>query len=60
MLQTFKDTPIIVISSDPPEKSKMHALAAGAAAYFQKPIDKPELAATVASLLTSKSSPPPA
>ncbi len=48
-------TPIIVISSDAPEKSKTRALAAGAAAYFQKPVDKQELATTIASLLAAKS-----
>ena len=46
-----KDTPIIVISSDPPETSAARARAAGAAAYFHKPINKDELAATVAALL---------
>jgi two-component system KDP operon response regulator KdpE len=52
-----KDTPVIVVSSDPPEKSKAHALAAGAAAYFQKPVDKQELIATVATLLADKLAP---
>jgi CheY-like chemotaxis protein len=56
-----KDTPVIVISSDPPEKSQARAQAAGAAAYFQKPINKDELAATVATLLkpASGANPPP-
>jgi CheY-like chemotaxis protein len=53
-----KDTPIIVVSSDPPEKSKAHALAGGAAAYFHKPIDKQELAATIAGLLAHKTTSP--
>ena len=53
-MHEVKHTPIIVVTSDPPEKSKAQALAAGAAAYFQKPVDKELLAATLASLLTSK------
>jgi CheY-like chemotaxis protein len=44
-------TPVIVISSDPPEKSKARALASGAAVYLPKPVDKHELAAAIASLL---------
>jgi CheY-like chemotaxis protein len=59
-LEEAKDTPILVISSDPPEKSKAHALAAGAAGYFHKPVDKHELAATLASLLAHKAAPSPA
>lgn len=46
-----KGIPILVISGDAPEKSKARALAAGAAAYFQKPVAKQELAATLARLL---------
>ena len=59
-MEEAKGTPIIIVSSDPPEKSKAHALAAGAAAYFQKPIDKQQLTATVASLTARKAAPPPA
>jgi CheY-like chemotaxis protein len=54
-MDEIKDIPVIIISSDAPEKSKAHALAAGAVAYFQKPIDKYELVATVEELLAHKS-----
>lgn len=50
-----KGTPVIVVSSDAVEKSKLRALAAGASAFCQKPIDRQELAATIASLLAGKS-----
>jgi len=50
-MNEVRSTPIIVVSGDPPEKSKARALACGAAAYFQKPVDKRELTATVARLL---------
>jgi CheY-like chemotaxis protein len=43
--------PIVIISSDAPEKSETRALTAGVAAYFQKPIDKEQLAAKIAELL---------
>jgi len=47
-------TPVIVISNDPPEKSRARALACGAAAYLPKPVDKLELATTVARLLVRR------
>jgi CheY-like chemotaxis protein len=49
-----KQIPVIIISSDPPEKSKAQALAAGAAAYFHKPVDKSALAASIAELIAQK------
>jgi two-component system, NtrC family, response regulator len=49
-----KDIPIVVISGDAPEKSSARAIAAGAAAYFHKPINKDELAAAIAGLLACK------
>lgn len=55
-MEEAKGMHIIVVSSDAPEKSKARALAAGAAAYFQKPVDKLELATTVAGLLANKPS----
>ena len=55
-LEDAKGIPVIIISADPPEKSKAQALAAGAAAYFHKPINKDELAATIARLLGGKPS----
>jgi CheY-like chemotaxis protein len=54
-----KGIPIIVISSDAPEKSEARALAAGAAAYFHKPIDKDKLAAKLGELLSPPSPPAP-
>ncbi|HUC83979.1 MAG TPA: response regulator [Candidatus Acidoferrales bacterium] len=45
---------VIVVSGDPPEKSKAHALASGAAAYFHKPVDKRELTETIAAMLAAK------
>lgn len=53
-LEEARGTSVIVISSDPPEKSKAHALASGAAAYFHKPVDREELSATVTALLAPK------
>lgn len=50
-VEEVKDIPVIVVSSDPPEKSKLHAMASGAAAYFEKPVDKDKLAVTMAALL---------
>lgn len=52
-----RNVPVIIISSDPPEKSRARALASGAVAYFQKPLDKQELAAAVAALPAPKSAP---
>ena len=53
-MDEVKGIPIIIISSDAPEKSKARTLAAGAAAYFHKPINKDELAAVIATLLGGK------
>ncbi|HUC84150.1 MAG TPA: response regulator [Candidatus Acidoferrales bacterium] len=53
-LEESKGIPIIVVSIDPPEKSETQALAAGAAAYFCKPVDNDELAVTLAVLLDRK------
>lgn len=55
-MEEAKGVPIIVISGDAPEKSKARALAAGATAYFHKPINKDELAAVIAGLLGQKPS----
>jgi CheY-like chemotaxis protein len=50
-MEEAKGTPIIIISSDDPATAQPRAIAAGAAAYFHKPINKNEMTATVASLL---------
>jgi DNA-binding response OmpR family regulator len=54
-LEGTKDTLVVVISGDPPEKSKARALASGAAAYFHKPVDRHELTATVTAMLAAQS-----
>ena len=46
-----KGVPVIIISGDDPATARPRALAAGAAAYLHKPINKDELAAIVAGLL---------
>jgi DNA-binding response OmpR family regulator len=59
-LDDIHGTPVIIISGSDPEKFKAQSLAAGAAAYFHKPVNADELAATVAGLLGKKTAPPPA
>ena len=56
-MEEVKGVPIIIVSSDPPEKSMARAMTEGAAAYFQKPLNMAELAATLATLIPAK---PPA
>ena len=46
-----KAIPIIVISGSDPEVSQPRALAAGAVAYFQKPIDKEKMLAGILAAL---------
>jgi len=53
-LDEAKHTRVIIISGDPPEKSKAHAMASGAAAYLHKPVDKSELLATVSMVLAQR------
>lgn len=57
-----RGVPVIIISSDDPATASPRAQAAGAAAYLHKPINKDDLALTVAELLAQKKSaaPPPA
>jgi two-component system KDP operon response regulator KdpE len=42
-LQGTSNTPVIIISSTSPDKLKDQALAAGAVAFFHKPVDQKEL-----------------
>jgi CheY-like chemotaxis protein len=42
-VEEVKNIPVIMISSDDPLKSRIRALAAGAAAFLQKPVNKEEL-----------------
>ena len=46
-----KNIPIIVISGSAPEASRSRALAAGAVAYFPKPIDKAKLLTVIVAVL---------
>jgi CheY-like chemotaxis protein len=54
-----KGIPIIIISSDSPAESEPRALAAGAVAFFPKPLDKDKLLATVQKLMAAKKPAPP-
>jgi two-component system, OmpR family, KDP operon response regulator KdpE len=61
-LEGVKQTPVIVISGGDPAKFREHALKAGAARYFQKPIKPDELLCAIRQLLgedAASSSPPP-
>jgi two-component system cell cycle response regulator len=56
-LQRFKevaDIPVIIITSGDPEKLKARAMAAGAVAFFQKPINHEELLMSVRRSLRAK------
>lgn len=56
-LQRFKevaDIPVIIITSGDPEKLKARAMAAGAVAFFQKPINHEELLMSVRRSLRTK------
>ena len=46
-----RNTPVIVITGGEPEDYQDRCFEAGALAYFQKPIEMPELLANVSSLL---------
>ena len=46
-MEEAKDIPIIVITGGDPDRYKARALAAGAIAFFQKPINNEELLATI-------------
>ncbi len=50
--------PIIVITGGDPAKYEAQAKAAGAAAFFQKPIDHEELLKVIQQILKEKASPP--
>ena len=47
----FANIPVFIISVSDPEKVKAKALAAGAAAFFHKPIDHDELLAAIEKVL---------
>jgi len=49
-----KDIPIIAISSAKPEEVEPRVIAAGAVAFFPKPIDKDKLFAKIHKLMAEK------
>ncbi len=55
-----KKVPIIIMSGGEIEKYKNRALAAGAVAYFQKPVDNEELLSTIRKTLIAAASAAPA
>ena len=57
-LESGKDTPIIVISAGDPAKFKDRSLAAGAVAFFQKPLNHDELISTVRLALDARKTQP--
>jgi len=52
-------TPVIIITSTDPAQVKAKALAAGAVAFFQKPIDHDALVATIGQVLGEPGPEPP-
>ena len=58
-MEEMRGVPIIVISSTDPAEFEARARAAGAAAYYRKPLNKDELAAAIGGLLAKKNSVPP-
>jgi CheY-like chemotaxis protein len=60
-MEEAKNTPIVIITGGEAGKYKQRALAEGAVAFFQKPIDSTELLATInQSLEGQKAAPAPA
>jgi CheY-like chemotaxis protein len=55
-----KDIPIIIITGGDPEKLKDRSLAAGATAFFHKPLDNDELLGVIHKTLGEDAEPPPA
>ncbi len=48
---TYRDTPLIIVSTEKTEEDKKRGMALGAAGYIVKPFKKEELAAMVAEVL---------
>ena len=57
--EEVRGIPVIIISSASPAESEPRALAAGAVAFFPKPLDKDKLLATVQKLMAAKKPAPP-
>ncbi len=53
-MDELQDIPVVMISSNNAQTFRPKALAAGAKAYFQKPLNREALVATVAGLLADK------
>ena len=53
-IDELQDIPVVMISSNEADTFRPKALAAGAKAYFQKPLDKEVLVAAIGSLLAGK------
>ncbi|HZL78490.1 MAG TPA: response regulator [Candidatus Limnocylindrales bacterium] len=58
-MEEARGIPVIIISSESPAESEPRALAAGAVAFFPKPLDKDKLLATVQKLMAAKKPAPP-
>jgi CheY-like chemotaxis protein len=56
-MEEAKSTPTVIITGGEAAKYKDRALAAGAAAFFHKPIDHDELLGTIAKILSEKRKP---
>jgi FixJ family two-component response regulator len=52
-----KDIPIFIITGGDPERYKPRSMAAGAAAFFQKPIDNAKLIEAIQNELEAPSGP---
>jgi DNA-binding NtrC family response regulator len=58
-MEEAKGIPVIIISSASPAESEPRALAAGAVAFFPKPLEKDKLLATIQKLMAAKKPEPP-
>lgn len=54
------DIPVIIVTGDDPIQNKDKLAAAGAVAFFQKPVDFGKLLATILEVLGNRPGPPPA
>jgi CheY-like chemotaxis protein len=59
-MDEVKDIPIIIITGGDPVKLKDRSLAAGATAFFHKPLDNDELLGVIRKTLGEDAEPPPA
>jgi CheY-like chemotaxis protein len=59
-MDEVKDIPIIIITGGDPVKLKDRSIAAGATAFFHKPLDNDELLGVIRKTLGEDAEPPPA